>query len=397
MLSAMVTGRFWQQQIFERKVPLPIDNYCHIHHSGAFDTPCAWPGCANGHDGDEFISNFGPSPKKYHRDFLHAEDGEPRYFWISDSQSYGWLIRNLLQNELSRLAPQSSPIIYHYTSLDGFRGIIESEDMWLTESAFLNDASEVIHGMQISQEIFKTLQIESEPIKGYLSDVIHTPIDKRPRINIGCFSNARNNLSQWRGYGGDVGISIGFEVKSFMRAFGYPDCKLGSVLYDEEKKRSLIKTFFLFYCEAYRRDLNRTIKVLQRDMTRKDHLPITGYDTGIHSLYFELITACKHSDFVDEHEVRLFYAEYSETLNWANLSSAKTRFRKGNGFLAPYTTIEDIRISRQNNYKKERLPIDEVMIGPSPSADLAAISVRRFLDNQGYSNIPVRTSTSPYR
>ena len=376
---------------------LASENYCTVHHAGTIHAPCAWPDCANGHDGDEFISNFGPSRKKYQRDFLLAGDGKPRYFWISESESYGWLIRNLLRNELSRLAPQSNPVIYHYTSLDGFQGIIESEDMWLTESAFLNDSSEIVHGMQLSQEIFENLEIDCEPIKGYLSNLIHTPVDKLPRINIGCFSNARNNLSQWRGYGGNVGISIGFKAKDFMRAFGYPDCNLRNVLYDEEKKRSLMKTFFLFHVEAYRRDSKRKINVLQRGMTYKDHLPITGYDTVMHSLYFELIASCKHSDFGDEHEVRLFYAEHPDVLDSANLSPAKTRFRKGNGFLAPYTTIEDIRISGQNDFRRERLPIEEVMIGPSPRADLAAISVRRFLDSQGYSDIPVITSKSPYR
>ncbi|MGZ9713886.1 DUF2971 domain-containing protein [Glaciimonas sp. GNP009] len=376
---------------------MALENYCEIHHVETLNKPCAWPNCPNGHNGDEFINNFSPRPKKYTRDCLPAEDGEPRYFWISDSESYGWLVRQLLRSELSRLAPLSNPNIYHYTSLDGFRGIIESEDMWLTESDFLNDASEIIHGMQLSQEIFESLQIDSEPIRSLLNDVIRAPIDQRPRINIGCFSNARNNLGQWRGYGGDVGISIGFKAKDLMKGFGYPDCTLGNVLYDEAKKRSLIKTFFLFYVEAYRRDSKRKVKIIRRDLTHIDHLPITGWEGGINSIYFELITLCKHSDFVDEHEVRLFYAEHPDTLEAANLSPAKTRFRKTNGFLAPYTTIEDIRNSGESAIEKERLPIYEVMVGPGPRADLAAISVRRFLDNQGYREIPVTTSTSSYR
>lgn len=392
----MFSGTCRLRTVIREKL-LASENYCTAHHAGTFHVPCAWPGCANGHDGDEYISSLGPSPKKFQRDFLIAEDGSPRYFWISESESYGLLIRKLLRNELTRLAPPPNPVIYHYTSLDGFQGIIESGDMWLTESAFLNDASEIIHGMQLSQEVLESLEIDCEPIKDYLVNVIHTPVEKMPRINIGCFSNARNNLSQWRGYGGNVGISIGFKVKNFMRAFGYPDCNLGNVLYDEGKKRSFMKTFFLFYVEAYRRDSKRKVTILQRDMKYKDHLPITGYHTTIHSLYFELITLCKHSDFGDEHEVRLFYAEHPDVLNSANLSPAKTRFRKGNGFLAPFTTIEDIRISGRNDFTKERLPIEEVMIGPSPRADLAAISVRRFLDSQGYSNIPVITSNSPYR
>lgn len=371
--------------------------YCEIHHSGTAHTPCAWPGCINGHERDEYTFTMGSSVKIFRRDSLYAEDSEPRYFWISESQSYGWVIRYLIRNELSRLAPSLATNIYHYTSLDGLQGIIESGDMWLTESAFLNDADEISHGMQLSQEVFKSVQLTSEPIEDFLRNVIQTPLDKRPRINIGCFSSARNNLGQWRGYGGNVGISISFRTKDFTRAFGYPECKLEGVLYEEAKKRSLIKTFFLFYAEAYRRDLKRKIKVLERDNTYRDHLPITGYDIGLQSLYFELITSCKHSDFIDEREVRLFYVEDQSTLNGFDLRPAKTRFRKGNGFLVPYTTIEDIRISTRNDFKKERLPIDEVMVGPGPRADLTALSIRRFLDNHGYSDIPVVASPSPYR
>ncbi len=37
--------------------------------------------------------------------------------------------------------------IYHYTDLNGLKGITESGSLWATHFSFLNDSNELIHGM----------------------------------------------------------------------------------------------------------------------------------------------------------------------------------------------------------------------------------------------------------
>ncbi|EJG2383281.1 hypothetical protein HMPREF1144_0490 [Klebsiella sp. OBRC7] len=37
--------------------------------------------------------------------------------------------------------------IYHYTDLNGLKGIIESGSLWATHFSFLNDSNELTHGM----------------------------------------------------------------------------------------------------------------------------------------------------------------------------------------------------------------------------------------------------------
>lgn len=375
-----------------------IYNYCKIHHVSSTDGPCPWPDCPNGCESDTYVStNFGLSPEEYRRDFFIAADDAPRYFWISDTESYGWVIRKVIKEEFERLTHTETPVMYHYTTLEGLQGIIDSSDLWLTESQFLNDASEVNHGIELSREIFNELNISASPINEFLQEVINTPSEKRPRINIACFSNAQDSLSQWRAYSGGMGVSIGFRTMDFLRSFGYPDCRLNYVLYDDNKKRLLLRTYFKFKVEAYERDSTRKIKVLERDLSYREHLPITGYDTTLQYLYFELMNSLKHSDFVDEREIRLFYTEHKSILNSFDLESAKVRFRKGNGFLVPYTTIGDIRTAGRRDFKKDQLAIAEIMIGPHERSELAALSVRRLLDERGYHEVDVVRSKSPYR
>src|SRR6266540_1307643 len=39
--------------------------------------------------------------------------------------------------------------VFHYTTVDGLRGIVESGKLWATEVGYLNDASEYVHANDI--------------------------------------------------------------------------------------------------------------------------------------------------------------------------------------------------------------------------------------------------------
>jgi hypothetical protein len=56
---------------------------------------------------------------------------------------------------------RSEPVddmVYHYTTAEGLKGIIESRCLWATNVNFLNDVSEYNHGMQILKERFADLE-----------------------------------------------------------------------------------------------------------------------------------------------------------------------------------------------------------------------------------------------
>jgi hypothetical protein len=55
----------------------------------------------------------------------------------------------------------SGNILYHYTTLDGFVGIIEKQEIWASHVRYMNDSEEVSHGRFLAIEILKRYIIKS--------------------------------------------------------------------------------------------------------------------------------------------------------------------------------------------------------------------------------------------
>lgn len=365
--------------------------------------PCPWPDCEHGLSKDTFVPyDFAGDKMVYKRESFVASDGGSRYFWLAEDESYGWAIRQTVRNELFRLSkPQEAPI-FHYTSLEGFKGIIESQDFWLTESSFLNDSTEIEHGIDLAHEVFKEFSDHKDgPIFEMLEGLGSKDRRLRPRTNIACFSSARDNLSQWRAYSGSgIGVSLGFAQTDFFYKLGFPrECQLVPVLYSDGDKRALWDTFARFFTEAYLKDSVRQISVKQFDNSIRQFFPVEGYASSLYSLLHELAASCKDSAFADEREIRLFYTEHPDVFESFSLRPAHTRFRPANCFLAPYTTLHDIREAdgRLRNDFTPRLSLCEVVVGPHPRSDLAIASIKKFLVAHGYGDVPVNSSAAPYR
>ncbi|MBJ7309069.1 DUF2971 domain-containing protein [Rugamonas sp. CCM 8940] len=254
----------------------------------------------------------------------------------------------------------------------------------------------------MARQVFRSFSHENQsPIADILEGLTIEDRNPRPRINIACFSSARDSLSQWRAYsGGAIGVSLGFAQKDFLPQLGYPsECQLVPVLYSEDHKRALWDMFARFFSEAYTKDSARKISVTQRDQSIREFYPISGYESSLNGILYQLAASCKHSAFEDEREIRLFYTEHSETVERFGKNPAKTRFRLTNCFLAPYTTLKDIQDVYDNASERRvpKLALSEVIIGPHPRSDLAIASIKKFLEANGYSNVPVHPSAAPYR
>ncbi|MCX2944386.1 hypothetical protein ORG37_14910 [Rahnella perminowiae] len=49
--------------------------------------------------------------------------------------------------------------IFHYTDLNGLKGIIESGSLWATHFSFLNDSNELIHRMNCLENALQYLRV----------------------------------------------------------------------------------------------------------------------------------------------------------------------------------------------------------------------------------------------
>jgi DUF2971 family protein len=138
-------------------------------------------------------------------------------------------------------ARPSGPL-FHYTNKAGLVGILQSQQLWLTEYAKLNDAHEIQYGVQIIREhIFS--QVISENIRLFWDSIftdIHTIVSNIFDFYICSFCMEQNHPYAWQNYANDgAGFSIGFKKEFFI---GYtelpeehgdaPNFGRGKVYYD---------------------------------------------------------------------------------------------------------------------------------------------------------------------
>jgi Protein of unknown function (DUF2971) len=138
--------------------------------------------------------------------------------------------------------PAIEDCLFHYTSTLGLLGILEKQCIYATDSAFLNDSSEMFYGGRALEQHLNNL-IGHHELQNYPAGsderrrlgLRHEARDWLATFNnadydlagpawtvfdgatyISCFTEKPDQLSQWRGYGG-LGYSIGFTKESLNR------------------------------------------------------------------------------------------------------------------------------------------------------------------------------------
>ncbi|WP_157071248.1 DUF2971 domain-containing protein, partial [Alicyclobacillus acidiphilus] len=147
-------------------------------------------------------------------------------------------------------------MLYHYTNLDGFKGIIEGKSFWASDIRFLNDSTEFIHGRDLCLECVESLCRDNpgsdgltflEGLRDLLtaSPLLWGDIDDSPYyIFVVSFCEDGDLLSQWRGYSrGQQGVSLGFKVRDLVSvSTQYTNNYFipSKVIYDDNVKRKII-------------------------------------------------------------------------------------------------------------------------------------------------------------
>ncbi len=109
-------------------------------------------------------------------------------------------------------------ILYHYCSVDSFYKIVQSNEIWLSDSYVLNDYKENTWITPIIKEIFAT----KRNLKyGELFDKILQTYDLNNYIPFVCyFSTDGDVLSQWRAYADDgAGVANSILISYFKLDF----------------------------------------------------------------------------------------------------------------------------------------------------------------------------------
>jgi hypothetical protein len=323
---------------------------------------------------------------------------------------------------------KSHPELHHYTTLDGFVGIVGSNTLWATHYQDLNDTTELVHlrdsliGVLAARyqtalinwrrgSLKRARQIERQGsighvARGLAADLIDAlyntafsggsgPPMAVPFVSSFCshasdLAYERHNglLSQWRGYGAKGGVCIVFDTAAFADLLreAYPKAywvhlQMAAVEYSLDRI-SVDKLFpeLIASCEG----------------TLESLLENRGVGHVRDSIFTDLVDGAsryKHRGFFEEREVRVVAIPApAETLE--RMKELHPGFEAGP--LVPVRERE--RSDRRVRYiallepPDRPLPIKRVIIGPSASQDETEAGVRK-LSPEG---ITIHRSETPF-
>jgi len=288
------------------------------------------------------------------------------------------------------LQEQSSPqpdTLWHYTNAAGFLGICRSGKLWATNTDYLNDASEMRHARRLVLKVVfdsrsSAQNREEHEMLNLLCDCIGSEAT-RP-VFVTSLSAVKNELSQWRAYGGASGsFALGFKVVSLLAAIGKnteTPFNLYKCIYDEGRSQSLCQQFVDGLLDAF-----RALRVAPKpgghdyqEMMDLIHEAVRLFDT--------LAPLIKHPDFVAEAEWRL-------VSDPVDLKKRPIRLREGKTGIVPYL---ELTIAKDKTDPKFTV---HTLIGPSirhnpKNTNLAQIA---YCDDFILQPSPVEPSSTPYR
>jgi hypothetical protein len=294
-------------------------------------------------------------------------------------------------------------MLYHYTTLEGLLGILESKSIWATHIRYLNDAAEFNYAKDLiadgsrmrsnessdqSKEMYTLASLvnqrdQSTTLDGYVHSLIERNASNellmllellhRAKIFVCCFSESRDQLSQWRAYSPKGnGVCIGFNTALFIPQMEKKGFRLIKCVYEWKEQVDRLNRFI----DKFHQEQTSTPRESKESEDKLEPL-IRRYGEDL----FGLTISLKHESFKEESEWR--FGDIKPGQN-------DLKFRLGKSMLIPYHVIPLTE-------GETALPISEIIIGPSPNIDLSREAVETLLQNHGLETCEVKLSGTPYR
>lgn len=292
--------------------------------------------------------------------------------------------------KLNHPVNEDTDIVYHYTTPEKFLSIVNNQSFYFTNLNYLNDRKEFHHGVDLILQVIDGMSSDdaTKVIFEKIKKNIHY-IHKSPKY-VSCFSCNGDLLSQWRAYANQgKGISIGFDVTS-INQFEVGDIESKYILYSEKSQTEIIQEiikiqidFFTHICDFYDWD---------------EHGFESLVATTILDFLESVITVFKHPSFSEEREFRL---EWKIDGKMIKLEKSDVKFRSSETLIIPYINLQylDWQATKIPEYSGliRRLPIKEIIIGPSLEYEPNKQAISSLLHSLGYDNVKILQSQIPYR
>lgn len=269
--------------------------------------------------------------------------------------------------------------LYHYTSLSGLMGIVESGALRASDIRYMNDSTELRHTLTLLQKHIKdriSRGTDDPVLLTKLLDWLSHRIANGPMLFGASFRVNGNLLSQWRGYSNhSKGVSLGFNPGHVAACAARQKFQIAACVYDPERQAAFIEEIVDGVEEL----------AAARPQGEVDSDWVAVFEE-IEGDLLRIAALLKHPSFEEEQEWRIVSPLITPS------RGMPVHFREGESMLVPYYLF-DLR-----DRESSGLVLDHVFIGPSANMDLSTNSVGLYLtkwrseptDGISYCQIPYR-------
>ena len=303
-------------------------------------------------------------------------------------------------------------IVYHYTSPEGFLGVLKDQKIRFTDIRYMNDRSEGIYFVKLlldyiaknkgayphAEDVVYSLLGENnlEDIRNlnvssvkYRVTMMRKPHPARAFLFCTCCDS--DSLNMWNYYvknGSYQGYNIGIKVESFLKEIdkNLPKSSnvsiyYGKVLYSKKEQQNEIENLLQTLETSLTRSSESSYMKNLADWALKRYIDLYG-------VFY------KHNKFAGEQEYR-FVIEFDDDSNDigkdlgilnADDCNIKENFCVRNGIITPFLEVPFANDT-----------ISRVYISPMTEFEIAKLSIRELIDQKEYkqtriyqSNIPIR-------
>ena len=301
--------------------------------------------------------------------------------------------------------------LWHYTSFRSALSIVESKSIYATDIRFLNDSEEFVHARKLLVEIAEQESDENADLTPIIRNEVKREVELLfdegplgPRLLqtcVACFSEAEDQLSQWRGYASSSsGVSLCFDLRQIRETLDRPLAVFAPCIYDDAAKRAILRKIVKALFDAAAA-VPRAAWNAGSDPANHEKDADTAFGEWVESDVFKDVERR-----IDEARKRASYdlirvaalmkhEAFREEQEWRLVIPLLKGFNDEDGpiyFTAQETTLVPRIMQRLGS---TQLPLSQIILGPGTHAH-STEAVQNFLASQRLPS-SVRQSRAPYR
>jgi hypothetical protein len=289
-------------------------------------------------------------------------------------------VQEYIRREFSALLRPLKHPVYHYTDGAAAVAILEDAKLRATNILYLDDGRDMAHSVDFFRHALELREGQNPGgataelgalIRQYLSEVGgYQP----PDIWIATMSSERDSAKRWQAVGGcGHGVAVGFSAAGIVRGAETGGALLAPCCYDDDTKIGI---------------MTRGLEIAERLYEKRRAAFARNPAAGVALVRYVLRELAlfgalmKRSDLAAEDEWRVILCNPSQTAVGARRIHALAK--------PDYTSLYiDLEIADAT----DRLPICEILVGPSPHQQMTARAFWTLLYKHGYERADVVQSS----